>query len=68
MVRNPKSDGSVSRNIATSGQQHKLWVHKSRPSADGSGGSQDQMGPRDETSANDELKHNMEKGTEGVVA
>jgi hypothetical protein len=34
---------------------------------DGSSGSQDQTGPRDETLANDESKHNMEKGPERVA-
>ena len=37
-------------------------------SADGSGGSQGQTGPRIEISANGEAKHDKEKGSEGVAA
>jgi hypothetical protein len=43
-------------------------VPKGVSSIDGSGGNQDQTGLRSETSANDEAKHNMEKGPEEVVA
>jgi hypothetical protein len=31
------------------------------------GGNQDQIGPRSETSADDEVKHDMEKGPEEVA-
>jgi uncharacterized protein YijF (DUF1287 family) len=33
-----------------------------------SGGNQDQIGPRSETSADDEVKHDVKKGPEEVVA
>jgi hypothetical protein len=33
----------------------------------GGGGNRDQIGPRSETSANDEAKHEMEKGPEEVA-
>jgi hypothetical protein len=33
----------------------------------GRGGNQDQIGPMSETSANDEAKHEMEKGPEEVA-
>jgi hypothetical protein len=42
-------------------------VPKDGSSVDKSGGSQGQTGPRSETSANDEAKHNVEKGPEGVA-
>jgi hypothetical protein len=37
-------------------------------SVDGSGGNQDQTGPRSGTSVDDEVKHDTEKGPEEVVA
>jgi hypothetical protein len=67
-VRNAKPDHPASpKAITASGQQHKQWVPKAVSSADGSGGNQDQTGPRSETSANDEAKHSMEKGLEEIV-
>jgi hypothetical protein len=53
--------------IAASGQQHKQWMPKAVSYADGSGGNQDQTGPRSETLPNDEAKHRTEKGTEEVA-
>jgi hypothetical protein len=37
-------------------------------SVDGSGGNQDQTGPRSGTSTDDEVKHDTEKGPEEVAA
>jgi hypothetical protein len=42
-------------------------VPKVVSSADGSGSNQDQIGPRSETSTNDEAKHRMEKGLEEIA-
>jgi hypothetical protein len=36
-------------------------------SADGSGGNQDQTGPRSETSTDDETKHSTEKGSKEIA-
>jgi hypothetical protein len=67
-VRNAKLDHPVSpKAIAASGQQHKQWVPKAVSSADGSGGNQDQIGLRSETSADDEAKHSTEKGPEEIA-
>jgi hypothetical protein len=43
-------------------------VPKNESSIDRSGGSQGRIGPRSQTSANDEVKRNMEKGPEGLAA
>jgi hypothetical protein len=68
IVRIARPDHPVSPKAkSASGQQHKQWVSKVVSSADGSGGNQDQTGPRSETLTNDEAKHNTEKGPEEIA-
>jgi hypothetical protein len=64
-----KPDHPVSlRATTSSGQQHKHWVPEGVSSINGSGGNQDQIGPRSGTSTDDEAKHDTEKGPEEVAA
>jgi hypothetical protein len=42
-------------------------VHEAVSSADGSGGNQDQTGPRSETSTDDKAKHSTEKGPKEIA-
>jgi hypothetical protein len=48
-------------------QQHKQRVCKAESSVDGSGSGQDKEGPRCESSSNDGVEQNVEKGSEEDV-
>jgi hypothetical protein len=68
IIQNIKSDHPVSPNAtAASGQQHKQCVFEVVSSVDGPGDNQDQTGTESETSADDEAKHNTEKGPEEIA-
>jgi hypothetical protein len=68
MVQILKLDGPISLKIpAASSQQHKQWVPKVISSADRSGGNQDHIGPRNETSVDGDVKHHTEGGPEEVA-
>jgi hypothetical protein len=68
IIQNIKSDHPVSPNAtAASGQQHKQCVSEVVSSVDGPGDNQDQTGTESETSADDEAKHNTEKGPEEIA-
>jgi hypothetical protein len=67
-VRNDKSDHPVPLKATEAlGQPHRQSVWGSKD-AWRSGGNQVQTGPRSETSADDEAKHDTEKGPEAVAA
>jgi hypothetical protein len=68
-VRNGKPDHPVSPKATTVPScQHEQGAPKDGSSADRSRSSQGQTGPKSETSANDEVKPDTEKGLEEVAA
>jgi hypothetical protein len=69
MVRNPKSDGLVSLEVAaTPGRWHEQEALKDGPSADQLESSQGRTGLRSKSSANGEVKPDTEKSPEEVAA
>jgi hypothetical protein len=61
MIQFPQSQQQLQDN-------NRQWVPKDGSSTDGSGSSQGKTGWRSETSANDEVKPDVEKGSEEVAA
>jgi hypothetical protein len=69
MVWNPKLEDPISlKTIAAPNQHNKWWVPKDEASANGSRGSQGQIGSRSEASTNNKAKSNAEKGPAEVAA